>query len=189
MDFYSLWSTYTLQDLEPRVEIQKFAENLHLILTDYKFSRPDIFHSNLCVTPEAFDALLSAISDHDVFHNNSTSEQAPVEIQAAVTLYQFGHFGNATGLFKVGLWAGIGWGTVDLFTRCVMMAVCSDRFRKSAICWPNEEEKAAAKAWFGGYVMVDGTCAILHAHPAFYGNSFFGRKQKHSLNVQVCVSD
>jgi hypothetical protein len=104
----SLEQLHSTRYLEPHVKIRKSAENLHLILTDYKFNRPDIFHSNLRVTPESFDALLSAISDHDVFHSNCTSEQAPVKIQLAVALYRFSHFGNAAGLFKVGFWAGVG---------------------------------------------------------------------------------
>ena len=190
----ALHQIHSQRYLEPRVDIPKSSQNLTLILTEYKTSRPDIFRRCLRLTSSAFDTLLSAIQDHPVFTNDSRNEQAPVKIQLAVALYRFGHFGNGSSLLEVGLWAGIGWGTVDLYTRRVMTAVCEDKFRKSAIRWPSEGEKEAAKAWIeaqscpawrDGYIMVDGTAAVLHVRPAFFGNSFFDRKQKYSLNVQV----
>jgi hypothetical protein len=192
----SLRQLYTTRYLEKHVRILKSTDTLHLILTEYKKNRPNIFCTFLWVSPTTFDALLAAICKHPVFENDSQNEQAPVEIQLAIALHRFGHFGNAASLLKVGIWAGIGWGTVDLYTRHVMVAVCSDRFQKSAIRWPNEEEKAIAKewvasqscpAWADSFVMVDGTCAVLHSRLAFYGNSFYDQKQKYSLNVQVCL--
>jgi hypothetical protein len=187
-------SIHAKRYLEKRVEIPKSSETLHIILTVYKMTHPDLFRSYLRISPQTFDALLIAIHDDPIFHNNSQNEQAPVAIQLAVALYRFGHFGNAASLVKVGVWAGIGWGTADLYTRRVMAAVCCDRFRKSAIRWPNDEEIQEASdwvasqscpAWGAGYLMVDGTPAVLHCRPGFYGNSFYDRKQKYSLNVQI----
>ena len=36
--------------------------------------------------------------------------------QVAITLYCFGHHGNAASQMKVALWAGVGYGTVSLVT-------------------------------------------------------------------------
>jgi hypothetical protein len=71
----------------------------------------------------------------------------PVAHQLAIALYRFGHYGNAVSTVKVALWAGYGYGTVQLATKCVMAALCSERFCRSTIRWSSEEAKEAAKAW------------------------------------------
>jgi hypothetical protein len=48
----------------------------------------------------------------------------PVEEQAAVALYQFGHYSNASSTMKVALWAGVSYGTVRNITIRVMTALC-----------------------------------------------------------------
>jgi hypothetical protein len=67
-------------------------------------------------------------------------------------------------------------------------------WKSTAIDWPDEDEKEAAKewvdsqscpAWRDGYVMVDGTCIPLADRPGRHGNSYFDRKKNYSLNVQV----
>jgi len=67
--------------------------------------------------------------------------------QLAIALYRFGHFGNAASALKVALWAGIGYGTVDRITKCVMVAICREEFRHAALHWPDGREKEAAKEW------------------------------------------
>ena len=69
------------------------------------------------MTPECFDALLAAIQGHPIFHNNSHVEQLSVDVQLAIALYRFGHYGNAASVCKVAIWAGVGFGTVTLATR------------------------------------------------------------------------
>src|ERR1700720_4203220 len=112
-------------------------DNIHFLLGDYKVNHPEIFHTHVRVTPECFDTLLATICDDPVFHNNSQNQQHPVDEQLAITLYQFGHFGNAASTLKVALWAGVRYGTVDRITKRVMMAVCRDEFRHSTLHWPN----------------------------------------------------
>jgi hypothetical protein len=65
----------------------KSTTNLHLTLREYKTDYPDLFCLILRVTPGAFDSLLSAIKDHDVFSSNSHNKQAPVKGQLAVAPY------------------------------------------------------------------------------------------------------
>ena len=118
-----------------------------------------------------------------------------VQDQIAIALYRFRHYGNAATTVKVALWAGIGYGTVCLVTNHVMKAVCSEKFHQSALHWPDDDMKEKAKvwveehscpAWWDGWCMVDGTLIPLHAHPGFYGNTWFDQKSNYSLNVQVC---
>src|SRR5205085_1718879 len=145
----------------------------------WKVNRPEIFRSYLRISPTCFDALVSAIEGHEVFQNNSNHSQIPVPQQLAIALYRFGHYGNAASTLKVALWAGVGYGTVQLVTCRVIAAICTERFRRSALRWPSPEAKEAAKTWVeqnscpgwrNGWLMVDGTLVPLFMWPAFYGN-------------------
>ena len=118
----------------------------------------------------------------------------PLEEQIAITLYRFGHDGNASGLQAIGNWAGVGKGTVALVTRRVMTAILRPDFMKDAVRWPTEMEKEDAKiwveqhschAWRDGWCFVDGTLVPLATRPAWYGESYFDRKNRYSLNFQV----
>ena len=145
-----------------------------------------------------FDCLIEAIVDDPVFVSHSElSCQAPFQEQLAVTLYCFGHNGNGASLQSIANWAGIGKGTVELYTRRVMIALLRPEFMKNAVRWPNDEEKGAAKkwvqdhscrAWRNGWCFVDGTLIPLATRPYWYGESYFDRKCWYSLNVQVRFS-
>ena len=167
---------------------------LHHILMCLKTERPDHFRSALRINPDTFDALVEAIENDPVFQNNSQHPQMPVEQQLAITLYRFGHDGNASGLQAVANWAGVGKGTVSVVTRRVMTAILRPSFMKNAVCYPTEEEKEEAKryveqhschAWRNGWCFVDGTLVPLASRPAWYGESYFDRKSRYSLNFQV----
>ncbi|KAG2738854.1 hypothetical protein P692DRAFT_201903961 [Suillus brevipes Sb2] len=164
------------------------------VLLGVKFSRSEIFRAYVRVTPDCFDVLVSTLQDDPVFHNQSNLPQMPVDAQLAIALYRFGHYGNAISTKLVALWAGVGYGTVRFITQRVMKAICSDRFRRSALYWPTLDEKEEAKrwveenscpAWRDGWLMVDGTLVPLYARPAFYGNTWYDRKSNYSLNVQI----
>jgi hypothetical protein len=191
----SIEELYKDRCAEPRRDIPKTQENLRLLLDDYHKNFPDIFRSYTRVTPECFVDLVNSIKDHPVFHNNSNNPQMPVEEQAAVALYRFGHYGNASSTMKVALWAGVSYGTVRNITIRVMTALCDPRFRAAIVPWPNPEEIECAKAWVegnscpawcDGWCMVDGTLIPLFQRPHHFGNTFFDRKSNYSLNVQVC---
>ena len=159
-----------------------------------KNSRPDIFRQELRVTPATFDKIIQELETDPVFSNDANTSQMPVEHQVAITLWRFGHDGNASGLQKVANWAGVGKGTISLVTRRVMTAILRPSFMKKAVQVPTAEEKEAAKqwvennscrAWRDGYLMVDGTLVPLFAKPKWYGESYFDRKCNYSLNIQV----
>ncbi|THU93178.1 hypothetical protein K435DRAFT_670685 [Dendrothele bispora CBS 962.96] len=179
-------SRYTVE----RRAILKTSHNLNLLLNTYKRDRPEIFRSFVRMSPNAFDALVSAIEHDEVF----TGDHSPVAYQLAVALYRLGHYGNAASTVKVALWAGIGYGTVRLFTRRVMEAVCREPFRRSVMAWPDDEvkkhamdwvEENSCPAWRPGWLMVDGTLIPLYSRPAFFGNTWYDRKSNYSMNLQL----
>jgi hypothetical protein len=187
-ELYSEWY------LNEHWKIDKSPVLLRLLLDNYKYSHPEIFHSYLQINPDCFDNLVTTIQDDEVFHNNSNNSQMPVEEQVAIALYRFGHYGNAASSMKVALQFGVGYGTVLLVTTHVMKASCSEHFHASSVQWANPQAKEAAKewveaascpAWHNGWLMVDGTLVPLFQRPGFFGNTWFDQKSNYSLNVQV----
>ncbi|KIK79249.1 hypothetical protein PAXRUDRAFT_16432 [Paxillus rubicundulus Ve08.2h10] len=134
-------------DAPQNVRLSQPPAQLPHILTITKIQCPDHFRSILHVTPSTFDQLVAKLSLDPVFHNNGSYEQQPVEIQLAVTLYQFGHYGNAAGHSSVACWAGLGHGTVSLMTSRVTTAILRPQFMSSTVRFPTAEEKEAAKSW------------------------------------------
>ncbi|TRM55209.1 hypothetical protein BD626DRAFT_393357 [Schizophyllum amplum] len=184
----------------PRTRLERPSESyLHHVLLRLKHSDPPHFRQYLRVDPHTFDELVARIEDDAVFVNNSDSaHQAPVEEQLAVTLYRFGHDGNAAGLQATADWAGIGKGSVQNYMHRVMTALLrpETQFMQDAVRLPTEDEKEDAKqwveenscrAWRGGWCFVDGTLVPLARRPAWYGESYFDRKSRYSLNIQVSV--
>ena len=81
----------------------------------------------------------------------------PLDKQLAIALYCFGHYGNAISTSMVGLWAGIGFGTVCLVTNQVLTAICHKEFRQAAIYWPTGADREEAKQW-----VEDNSCPAWH---------------------------
>jgi hypothetical protein len=167
---------------------------LHHVLVTLKNQRGDLFREHLRLDPTTFDALVFEIQDNPVFMNKSNNPQMPVEEQVAIALFRFGHDGNASSLQKVADWAGVGKGTVILATRRVMTAVLHPEFMQAAVHFPSPEEKEAAKcwvhqhscgAWRNGWCFVDGTLIPLATRPVWFGESYWDRKDRYSLNIQV----
>ncbi|THV04471.1 hypothetical protein K435DRAFT_598224, partial [Dendrothele bispora CBS 962.96] len=179
----------------PRKRIDKSPPLMYQVLFAWKQTRPDLFRQQLRVTPYTFDCLVAALQDDPIWSNFSdSSPQTPVEEQLATLLYRFGHDGNAASLQDVAHWAGIGKGSVVTFTRRGITAICRHHFLKKYIRMPTEEEKEEAKkwveehscrAWRNGWCFVDGTLIPLYARPYWYGESYFDRKCRYSINIQV----
>ena len=74
---------------EERGKINKDGSQLQLLLHDWKYNRPQIFHTYCGVTLECFDDILTAIEDDEAFQNNSQNKQTPVEKQLAIALFAF----------------------------------------------------------------------------------------------------
>jgi len=191
---------HTLQDMyanryeAPRDQHPRGPSLMQFTLDKYKRLRPDLFRQDLRVSPDTFDKIVEKIANHPIFFNNSNCPQSPVEDQLAITLFCFGHYGNAASLERVRKWAGTSKGLVKLATRRVMTALLSPDFMQDSVRLPTDEEKEDAKtwveehsckAWRNGWCLVDGTLIPLYARPYWYGESYFDRKCNYSLNVQV----
>ncbi|KAF8809607.1 hypothetical protein BYT27DRAFT_7093775 [Phlegmacium glaucopus] len=130
-----------------RGEIPRGPSRMHHVLFTLKLACPGQFREELRVTPLTFDVLVTKLQDDVVFGNNSSCPQMPVEEQLAITLFCFGHDGNAASLQGVANWVGIGKGTVLLVTCRVMTAILWREFMDQAVRFPDAEEKEAAKKW------------------------------------------
>ncbi|KAL0056827.1 hypothetical protein AAF712_016560 [Marasmius tenuissimus] len=192
-----LISLYLTQYLNKCTPIKKTRENVVLLLTDWKHNRQEIFRSYIRMAPEAFDALIEALSTHSVFTNESNFVQMPVEHQFVIALYQFGHYGNAVSTVKVALWAGVGFGTVEVVTYRVLQAVLDVKFHEATVYPPTSVQKERAKEWTEawscyewrkGILGVDGTLCPIYAWPAHFGNSWFDRKSNYSMSVTVSAT-
>jgi hypothetical protein len=178
----------------PRTHFPKPPADLPHVLKVYKTLRPDHFRKELRVTPHTFDQILEKINNDPIFTNASQNPQMPIEEQLAITLYRFGHFGNAASLDDVAKWSGYAKGTVLLATQRAMTAILRREFMDEAVSLPTEEQKEEAKewvesksckAWRDGWCMVDGTLVPLYERPFWFGESYFDRKCNYSLNFQV----
>lgn len=179
-----------------RDELPRGPSRMRHVLFALKNTHPGQFREELRVTPLTFDTLVTAIIMDPIFENNSYHPQMPVEEQLAITLYRFGHDGNAASLQGVANWAAVGKGTVLLVTRRVMTAILRPHFMDDVVCFPTTEEKEMAKewvhrrsckAWRNGWCLVDGTLIPLAERPHWYGESYFDRKSRYSLNIQASL--
>ena len=147
--FNDLKSMYAHRYEKPHQRLPKPPQPfLKHVLEVLKTNQPVYFRNELWISPLTFDRLVKAIETDPVFVSHSShSRQAPVCQQLAVALYRFGHYGNAASLQSVANWAGIGKGTVALYTRRVMVALLQPEFMTSCVHWPSQEEKEIAKSW------------------------------------------
>jgi hypothetical protein len=191
---HSISAMYANRYEVPRTHIPRPPSTLRFVLEVWKTERPDFFRRELRVTPTTFDSMVERLQDDPVFTNKSENMQMPVKHQLAITLYRFGHDGNAASLDSVATWSGYGKGTIPLVTRRVMTAILRRDFIDESISFPTDEEKRKAKewvaahsceAWRHGWCMVDGTLVPLFNRPYWYGQSYYDRKCSYSLNIQV----
>ncbi|KAE9388172.1 hypothetical protein BT96DRAFT_836701 [Gymnopus androsaceus JB14] len=173
---------------------KKPPPQLPFILRKTKHTQPAEFCQDIRISPYTFDCLVQCIENDSVFTSGSDNSQMPVENQLAITLYRFGHYGNAAGLSKVSRWAGVGKGTVLMTTRRVMTVLLRPDFVEENLRMPTEEEKKQAKDWVekhscsgwrNGWCLVDGTLVPLFNRPHWFGESYFDRKSNYPLNFQV----
>jgi hypothetical protein len=178
--------------LFPLGEVPKVSQ-LDLVLNVYRTSHLKRFRRNIRVNPETFDALVDFIKEDPIFQSNSTKQQIPVQYQLAITLYRFGHFGNAASVESVAQWAGCSAGLVVMCTRRVIVAVT--RLHDDAFTILPEHiadakafvAKESCYAWRNGWCMADGTLVPLSDKPGHHGEAYFDRKSNYSLNVLVSV--
>ncbi|KAE8217893.1 hypothetical protein CF326_g9307, partial [Tilletia indica] len=148
--------------------------------------------------PEAFEAIVTLLSNHDNFIvSDPRRAGASVTEQAAVAFYWMGRCGNGGGVVDVSFACGCAEGSVFKWTAAVCEALYD--LRAQVLCWASEPEKEAAKAWvarrsgcerFGdGFTMVDGSLVPLAFKPSkkAHPTEYFDRKGQYSLNIQLVV--
>ena len=137
------------------------------------------------MSPESFDALVSELKGADVFYNQSNNTQMPKERQVLITLKRFGAYGNGISLHDVADWASIRYGTVDLITRRIIIAVLDTNLRACYIRWPIGEERESIKEWVEDqtysifrdrWCIVDETTIPIFEKPHYFRESFYDRK-------------
>ena len=162
-------------------------------MTSVLFNLPEKqFKQHARMSKHAFSVILELIQGDTVFQNNANNYQAPIMHQLIVALYRFGMYGNAASAGQVATRFGIGAGTVDLYTNCVIVALL--RLREHVVTWPTEEEKAILKddnrniSGFPNCIgHVDGTGIVLAASPAENGEEYFTRKSQYAIAAMLVV--
>lgn len=154
------------------------------------------FRRKVRTSPSTFDAIVELIKDHPVFHNNSNNPQIDVWKQLAIVMNRFGHYGNSATANDIGEWAGVSAGTVDNATKRVAVALLA--LHDDYVRMPTDEEKFFSKdfcrrkvkcrRWANGYLTVDGTTFPLFQKPGHYGEAYFDKSSRYSLNVQVSTN-
>ncbi|KIJ61940.1 hypothetical protein HYDPIDRAFT_72537, partial [Hydnomerulius pinastri MD-312] len=155
--------------------------------------RPHLFRKKLRVNPEIFDLILDQISDHPIFQTQSNNPQLPVAIQLAIFLNRAGHYGNAITPEDICQWAGVSVGSVINCTNRVMVALLDQHDDFIAIPLENSEEMERSRrwaedrsccSWRNDIFAADGSAIPLSEKPSIYGETFYDRKSRYSLNCQ-----
>ena len=169
----------------------KKASQLHL-LEHWRTGNLDQYRRRVRVDPSTFDGIVNKICTHQIFHNNSNTPQAPVEVQLAIFLFHAGHYGNAASPEVIGQLAGVSLGMVANCTNRVMVSLLV--LHDECIHLPTAEEQESAKAWVtaqvcpewsDGYLLVDGTKFSLFQQPGLHGDAWFDKNRAYSLDCQV----
>ncbi|KIO04663.1 hypothetical protein M404DRAFT_142786 [Pisolithus tinctorius Marx 270] len=166
------------------------------LLDHFADHRPHLFLRRLRVWPEVFNHILNQISSHPIFHSSSENRQLLVAIQLATFLFCAGHYGNAASPEDVAQWAGVSVGSVINFTNRVMVAILDEHDTFVNIPPHDSEDMERActftelwtcPAWRNGVFAADGSSILLFKKPQIFGESFYDRKSRYSLNCQVCI--
>jgi hypothetical protein len=143
---------------------------------------------------DSFVKLFLLIHEHPVFQTEVFKPQTPVWIQLMVVLQRLGCHGNGSSLGARSRNAGVGHGSVCLFTKRVFIAILA--MKDDVISWPKEEERRDISARFsfkhglpGCVGILDGTPVNFSQRPCIDGETFFSRKSRYCYNVQLICDD
>jgi hypothetical protein len=152
------------------------------------------FRQAFRMNKDTFLFILNKIQNHHVFKNNSFNKQQPVWIQLLVVLERLGFDGNSCSIGKVARSLGIGNGTVVLYTNRIIEAILS--LHDEMIKWPSNREKRRTSKYYeenhqfkGCIGIVDGTFVNLCQKPTVDPETYWSRKQKYSMNVQIVCNE
>ncbi|KAG9078619.1 hypothetical protein FS749_009330 [Ceratobasidium sp. UAMH 11750] len=196
LDLAAYHTILTTRYWAPRGSIPR-SGSLHTLWT--YAANPDyhhLFNKLVRVRPATFRFILDEIKDNPRFRNNSTCPQAPVELQLAITLHRLGRYGNGASMDDIAFLAGVGHGTVPLYTKRVIAAILDLHGRY--IRTLTDEERTREREWVwqrmgcpefaAGIFQYDGTLIELWQKPGLHGNAYFHRNHFYGMNVQIgCI--
>ncbi|KAG8731615.1 hypothetical protein FRC10_001610 [Ceratobasidium sp. 414] len=152
-----------------------------------------LFNKLVRVKPTTFCFILDEIKDNPIFRNSSYCPQAPVELQLAIALHRLGRYGNGASMDDVAFLAGVGHGTVPLYTKRVIAAILDLHGRYIRVL--TDEERAREREWVrerigcpefaAGIFQYDGTLIELWQKPGFHGNAYYHRNHFYGMNAQI----
>jgi len=154
----------------------------------------DRFISFFRMTRESFNTRARILEADSIFKNNSHNRQGSIVVQLATTLYFLGSFGISTVRGAAQL--GIAEGTTSLHrNRCIMALV---RLLPRFVRWPVPGSSQyrtmrlaiESRTGFPGCVgFLDGTDITLQYSPSYFGKTYFNRRKKYALSIQVICDE
>ena len=151
----SLFETWYLE--QRNYNVIKSKDWYHNILPNYDDSR---FKKIIRMNPVNFQNLVSMLSTHSVFQNNSNNLQTAVELQFAIFLRRIGF---KKTIFEICSRFEIAEGTVYLYCKRIIIAISS--LKKTLVKWPTGKIKQDTHEGFkniGGMENVIGAINRCH---------------------------
>ena len=182
--------------LERLAEAVLHAPQLYLLVHD-AIHWLHHFQRKVCVLPVIFDNILDSISNNPVFCSCSHNQQLLVSIQLAIFLKCLGHYGNVNRPDDLAEWMGVSMGTVVNCTHHVMVALLDlhNDFihfpkRGSSVMWKAWQftESRSCHSWCNGVFATDRLTFNLFRKTSHFGEMFYNRKSRYSLNCQVHIN-
>lgn len=167
-------------------------------MQDMLFYYPDReFLQIVRMSKQAFVRTVARIENHPVFHpagDYSRNPQVSVWIQLMITMGRLGCDGNGASVGRNARGGGVSYGSVLKYTERVFAALLS--LKDEVIKWPDANERAATSRRFasshglpGAVGVVDGTPVNFFQRPHIDGETFWTRKQRYSMNIQLVCDD
>lgn len=130
--YRTIFSLVHTRYLNAREPIKKSPHSLEICLSDWKYTRPDLFRIEARMYPAQFDELVTRLEDNEIFSSNSITgqEQITVDKQLLIALRRFD---TGEKIHSLAMWAGVGYGTVDKIMQRVLTAIHSSRLKEMHI--------------------------------------------------------
>ncbi|SPC63216.1 uncharacterized protein UHOD_12072 [Ustilago sp. UG-2017b] len=127
----------------PHIYIPQHNQTLLDMLDHYLTTSRKRFQGLVCMTPEAFEALVLRLSTTVAFQHITNSRK--VRQQVAVGLYHLGCSGNGGGVHDIALACDCSWGSADAWSRRTVDGLYE--LNQEAVTFAMEDERANASAW------------------------------------------
>ena len=197
---------YLMLDLEYQIKISQylfrgkyrnrnFFDWEDAVSNNSKRFNDDEFLHEFRMQRESFHKLTELLKDDDNFKNiNGKKKKGNINQHLLVFLKRVGLEGTSGSASSIATFFGIGQGTVRNYVIRTTKALLN--LKEEVICWPDGKEKESLKLRIkisSGFQkcigIIDGTLIFLHERPKKYGDSYYCRKGRYAVNVQVICDD